>query len=673
MDLMTIPLRDDFRTGAPSTAAPWPWEKTSTDADDERLFSGADLPSTPTRFIGRVVRGPYRVGLGLMVAGEAIHATCGVLLPSALSRIITAVTSNHAEPAAVLDQASRPVFLFATLCAGEAVFGRINSAVQLRLAPRQRQYIARALFDYLHRHSHRFFSENFAGALAHRISEVSHGTNQVLWAAITEFWPIAIVISVANVLLLRANLWLGAFTLLWSVTFVSISVLLARRTQPLAHAASSARSHTVGYVVDSVSNQAAVRLFSRHQHEKSLLDSAYARELGTVLRSNLAMERVRWFQFGASAVLKAGTVGLAVWLHARGAIGVGQFVMAVSLALLIIGEVRNLSRRFLELFEYLGNVGSGVRAILRPHELVDAPGAIDRRVEAADIAFEQVQFAYADGAPVFDHLTVKIPHGQRVGLVGLSGSGKTTFVSLLLRLYDPLAGCIRVGGHALPTYTQASLRRQIGLIPQDPTLFHRTLRENIRYGRPDASDLEVERAAARAHAHDFILETPGGYDAEVGERGVKLSGGQRQRIAIARVILKDAPVLVLDEATSSLDSITEHQIQSALDDAMDGKTVIVIAHRLSTIAHLDRILVFSRGRIVEDGSHAELLARRGEYQRLWVRQSGGLLPQDGEAALGRLASNAPDSGFEENRTPRVNLEQARDSDEVVGDPRPEPA
>ncbi|HTV20115.1 MAG TPA: ABC transporter ATP-binding protein [Polyangiaceae bacterium] len=591
------------------------------------LVPGAALPSTPLGFIGLVLRGRYRWGLGVMVLGEAVHASCGILLPFALSRIITGVTSHQGDPRAVLRQVSGALVAFAGLCAGEALFGRLNSAVQLRIAPRQRQYIARALFDYLHRHSHRFFSENFAGALAHRISEVSHGTNQVLWAAITEFWPIAIAIGVANALLASTHVWLGTFTLLWSVAFVSISVLLARRTQPLAHAASNARARTIGQVVDSVSNHAAVRLFARHDHERRLIDRSYAAELETVLISNLAMERVRWFQFGASAVLKAGTVALAVWLYAQGAIDVGAFVMAVSLALLVISEVRNLSRRFLELFESLGNVGSGVRAILRPLELVDASGAGDRTVGNADIEFDAVRFTYADSAPVFRDFSVRISSGQRVGLVGLSGSGKSTFVSLLLRLYDPQGGCIRIGGAALPDYSQRSLRRQIGLIPQDPTLFHRTLRENIRYGDPDASDAAVEEAARSAHAHGFISELPEGYDAEVGERGVKLSGGQRQRIAIARVILKNAPILVLDEATSSLDSITEHQIQKALDAAMADKTVIVIAHRLSTIAHLDRVLVFARGEIVEDGTHHELLARRGEYYRLWRRQSGGVLPE----------------------------------------------
>jgi ATP-binding cassette subfamily B protein len=637
------------------------------------MFPEADLPATPLRFILHVVRGHYRWGLALMVLGEAVHATCGILLPSALSRIITAVTSHQGVPAEVLAKVSGSVWLFAGLCAGEAVFGRLNSALQLRVAPRQRQYIARALFNYLHRHSHRYFSENFAGALAHRIAEVSHGTNQVLWAAITEFWPIAIVIGVANGLLCTTNLWLGSFTLIWSLAFVSISIVLARRTQPLAHAASSSRSRTVGHIVDSVSNQAAVRLFSRHEHERQLLDSTYARELVTVLRSNLAMERVRWFQFGASAVLKAGTVILSVWLYTRGAIGVGDFVMAVSLALLIIAEVRNMSRRFLELFESLGNVGSGVRAILRPYEIRDAAGASDQAIGDAGIRFEDVGFAYADGTRVFERLSVAIPAGQRVGLVGLSGSGKSTFVSLLLRLHDPSSGCIEVGGTPLTAYTQSSLRAQIGLIPQDPTLFHRTLRENIRYGNPSASDAEVELAARRAHADEFIRETPGGYDAEVGERGVKLSGGQRQRIAIARVILKDAPILVLDEATSSLDSVTEHRIQAALDEAMKQKTVIVIAHRLSTIAHLDRVLVFSRGRIVEDGTHADLLARGGEYFHLWSRQSHGVLPHAAGATEPAARPAAGNDGTPSRGEGSRAEDGGRVADEIVAEPGLSPA
>jgi ATP-binding cassette subfamily B protein len=590
------------------------------------LPTGPDLPNTPFGFIWYVARGRYRGWLLLLVLGEALNATCGILLPYALSKIVGGVTRPQFARADALQTLLGPLLLFCGLCFGELVFGRVNAALHLRLAPRQRQYVSRALFHYLHRHSHRYLTERFAGALAHRISETSHGVNNVLWALITELWPIAIVIGVANLLLIRASPWLGLFTGLWSVGFIAISLILSRRTQPLAFAASNARSHTVGMVVDSVSNHATVRLFARLAHERERLDRAYATELATVLRANLAMEHVRLFQFAASTVLKAGTVTVALLLLSRGAIDVGQFVMAMSLALLIIAEVRNLSRRFLELFESLGNVASGVRAIFRPHELVDQPTATAQRLVRGAIAFAQVSFRYPNGADVFRKLSVSIPAGQRVGLVGLSGSGKSTFVSLLLRLYDPQAGSIRIDGHDLRTLTQDSLHEQLGLIPQDPTLFHRSLRENIRYGRLDATDAEVETAAARAHASDFIGALPEGYDAQVGERGVKLSGGQRQRIAIARVILKNAPVLILDEATSSLDSITEQMIQDALDEVMLDKTVIVIAHRLSTIAHLDRILVFSDGMIVEDGQHAALLAQRGAYHRLWSRQSGGLLP-----------------------------------------------
>jgi ATP-binding cassette subfamily B protein len=500
--------------------------------------------------------------------------------------------------------------------------------------------VARSLFHHLHRHSHRYLTENFAGSLAHRISETSYGVNQVIFAIVTEFWPIAIILIVSNGLLLAAQGWLGLFTSLWSAAFVFASLQLSRRTLPLAAAASTARSQTIGGIVDSVSNHATVRLFAAQGHEQERLVQAHAGELQTVLRANRAMERVRLLQFAASAILKAGVVAASVWLWSRGKLGVGQFVMAVSLSLLIISEARNISRRFLEFFEALGNVGSGVRAILQPHEIQDPPSALPLRPSQGGIEFRSVSFAYVDGSEVFRNLSVKIPGGQKVGLVGLSGSGKSTFVSLLLRLYDPQSGQICIDGQDLRSLTQDSIHSQIGLIPQDPTLFHRSLRENIRYGRPQATQEELDAATQQARASEFLRDIPGGLDAEVGERGVKLSGGQRQRIAIARVVLKNPPLLVLDEATSSLDSLTERAIQDALDEVMDGKTVIVIAHRLSTIAHLDRILVFDRGEIVEDGSHQELLRNRGAYFRLWSQQIGGRLPEESAAAHSRSRASA---------------------------------
>jgi len=575
-----------------------------------------------------------------MLLGETGNAACGILLPYALGRIITHVTRSQAPPSTILTTLAGPIVLFALLCLGELVCGRISSAVQLRVAPRQRQYVARSLFHHLHRHSHRYLTENFAGSLAHRISETSYGVNQVIFAIVTEFWPIAIILIVSNGLLLAAQGWLGLFTSLWSAAFVFASLQLSRRTLPLAAAASTARSQTIGGIVDSVSNHATVRLFAAQGHEQERLVQAHAGELQTVLRANRAMERVRLLQFAASAILKAGVVAASVWLWSRGKLGVGQFVMAVSLSLLIISEARNISRRFLEFFEALGNVGSGVRAILQPHEIQDPPSALPLRPSQGGIEFRSVSFAYVDGSEVFRNLSVKIPGGQKVGLVGLSGSGKSTFVSLLLRLYDPQSGQICIDGQDLRSLTQDSIHSQIGLIPQDPTLFHRSLRENIRYGRPQATQEELDAATQQARASEFLRDIPGGLDAEVGERGVKLSGGQRQRIAIARVVLKNPPLLVLDEATSSLDSLTERAIQDALDEVMDGKTVIVIAHRLSTVAHLDRILVFDRGAIIEDGSHQELLQNRGAYFRLWSQQIGGRLPEESAAAHSRSRASA---------------------------------
>jgi ATP-binding cassette subfamily B protein len=268
---------------------------------------------------------------------------------------------------------------------------------------------------------------------------------------------------------------------------------------------------------------------------------------------------------------------------------------------------------------------------VKSHEVVDAPGAQPVPIERGRIEFQDVSFGYTSEQLIFEHLDVVIPAGQRVGLVGFSGSGKSTFVSLILRLYDPQGGKILIDGHDIRALTQESLHSQLSLIPQDPNLFHRTLMENIRYGRLEATDEEVVDAARKAHADGFIRGIKGEYSSLVGERGVKLSGGQRQRIAIARVVVKNAPILILDEATSSLDSITEQAIQETLNEVMQGKTVIVVAHRLSTIAHLDRILVFDQGRIVEDGTHEQLLALGGSYHRLWSRQAGGFVLDDGAA------------------------------------------
>ncbi|MDR2678030.1 MAG: ABC transporter ATP-binding protein/permease [Zoogloeaceae bacterium] len=604
------------------------------------------LPPRPLGFTLYFVRNrlPWYVSMLLL---EGCHALCGILLPYAIARIVGIVTGMGSAFAGWPQALSLPLLFFVALGAGEVLFSRAAGTLQFYFMPMQRQSVTRALYAYLQQHSHRYLSDNFAGALAHRIAETAMGVNQIMTAIIFDFWPVALVFSVSVGLLLHADLHLALFVLAWVVAFVGISWWLATRCRPYAIQSAAARSTTTGKLVDSVTNLFSARLFARLDFERANLDEQLACELKAVRRAMWYSERVRWFQFIAAAVLKIGILYYALVLWSRGKIGVGEFVLATGLALHIINEARNLSRRFLEFFEFIGNVYNGVHTLIQPHELIDRPGAQPARLQRGDIEFVRVRFGYAPQLPIFDGLSLHIPAGQRVGLVGFSGSGKSSFVNLLLRLYELQDGRIAIDGHDIRDLPQENLHAQIGLIPQDPSLFHRTLMENIRYGRIEASDEEVIEAAKRAHAHEFITQMPEGYAAMVGERGVKLSGGQRQRIAIARVILKNAPVLILDEATASLDSLTEKAIQETMDEVMHGKTVIVIAHRLSTIAHLDRILVFDHGRIIEDGRHAELLARGGTYHRLWSGQAGGFL--SGDDAPARSAAEELD--FQEELKP----------------------
>ncbi|MDB4990598.1 MAG: msbA6 [Myxococcaceae bacterium] len=580
------------------------------------------LPATPFRFICHFVA-QFRGWYLAMVVLETAHALCSISLPYALARIIKGVSAASGSPQQVVASLSQPLTLFVVLALGEVIFARAGGACQITTGPRQRQNVTRQMYTYLQYHSQRYLSENFAGALAHRVGETAMGVTQTLWSIIFDFYPIAIAFAMSVYLLSRAHATLGWFVGGWAVLFVAASYWLARRSQPYALKASSARSETAGKLIDSVSNLTSAKLFARLEYERAYLDDQLRIELRAVRRSTWYSERIRWFQFSAAALLKVGVLYFALELWASAQIGMADFVMAMSLSFLIINDARNLSRRFLEFFEFIGNVENGVYTIVLPHELVDVKDAAAPVIARGQIDITGLEFAYGKANKVFDKLALHIPAGQRVGLVGSSGSGKSSFVSLLLRLYEAQAGSICIDGVDTRTMTQDALHAQLSLIPQDPTLFHRTLRENIRYGRIDATDAQVVAAAERALAHEFITQMPEQYESMVGERGVKLSGGQRQRIAIARVILKDAPILILDEATSSLDSITERAIQEALDHVMRDKTVLVVAHRLSTIAHLDRILVFDQGRIVEDGSHSELLARRGAYWALWSNQSAG--------------------------------------------------
>ncbi|MCH8104733.1 MAG: ABC transporter ATP-binding protein [Proteobacteria bacterium] len=569
-----------------------------------------------------------RYTLAAIFVFEAGQAACTILLPYAVKEIIDAVTLAKQTGADIFATSSNALILFAALNIGIVLFSRASGAMLVLTGPKLRREIRRSLFSYLQHHSHRYFISHFAGSLASRIAEVSMSCMHALWTIAFDFYPLIIKSMVALIILFYANGDLALVLSLWLGVYIYVSYLLAKRCRIYAQDFAAARSLVTGKIVDSVTNVMNAKMFARRQYEEDYLTDYLNHEVNHALRTYWYMEKLRWFQFTAAMVLMLGIVGYALKIWSEGNMTVGEFSMVAGLAILLVEAARGLSRSFLEFFEYIGNISDGVSVFIQPHEIVDIHDAPALKADRGEIAFNDVSFIYHEGLRVFEHLDVTIESKQQVGLVGFSGSGKSTFVNLILRLFEPQSGTIKIDGQNILNVTQDSLRESVSMIPQDPQLFHRSLMENIRYGRLDASDDEVIEAAKKAHAHEFILQMGKKYESLVGERGVKLSGGQRQRIAIARAILKDCPILILDEATSSLDSVTEKKIQLGLENLMKGRTVVVVAHRLSTISHMDRILVFDQGKIIEDGSHRQLLQRNGHYAHLWNMQAGGFLPEE---------------------------------------------
>ncbi|WP_047276414.1 ABC transporter ATP-binding protein [Pseudomonas lundensis] len=562
--------------------------------------------------------------IALLQIGAAMTAT---LMPYAIGRITGAVSEGVWDNVD-LWQASLPALgLLFGLAVAQMLFARGATLCMIMVRPQQKIRIIRELFAYLQHHSPRYFSEHFAGSLAHRISEGSIGLLEITWSLVVEMLPILVVLITSLVLLTLASPWLGLGLLLWVGAYSWLAFVLSRKAQVLASSHAQARSVTTGKIVDAVGNLSSIRLFARQGFELDYLTHYQNEEKQAAQRSFFYQEKIRLLQDSLSVVLRVGLVVLALYLWHVGKIDVGQLVMVATLGLMIVAQCSFLSMQFMHFFEFIGNIENSINTLLQPHEMPDRDNAVPARIEKGSIHFRDVSFGYTPDKPIFKHFNLDIRAGQRVGIVGFSGSGKSTLLSLLLRSYDPQSGTIEVDGLDIQGMTQQSLHTHIALIPQEPGLFHRSLRENIGYGDVNASDAQIILAAKRAHAHAFITQMPEGYEALIGERGVKLSGGQRQRIAIARALLKNAPIMVLDEATASLDSETESLIQGSLDDIMADKTVLVVAHRLSTIAHLDRIVVLDKGQIVEDGSHSQLLERRGLYYRLWQRQSDGLLSE----------------------------------------------
>jgi ATP-binding cassette subfamily B multidrug efflux pump len=483
------------------------------------------------------------------------------------------------------------------------------------------------------RQSWSFFQNDFAGRIAQRVMQTGPSLRESVVSATTAVWYILVYGGGAILLLASNDARLAIPVLLWFVGYAALLRRFVPRLRTRSRRMSETRSALTGRVVDSYTNILTVKLFARPRDEDEFVRASID-DLTDAHRQQVQLTTLLGLCLAVlNASMVVGTGGLAIWLWNDGRIAVGTVAMALPLTWHIAAIAGWVAQNITTIFENIGVVQEGMRTIAVPRQMPDRPDAVALQIARGAAHFEGVRFGYGTARGVLHGIDLSVAPGERVGLVGRSGAGKSTLVNLLLRFYEIEAGRILIDGQDIALVTQESLRAHIAMVTQDTSLLHRSIRDNIRYGRMQASEWEVRRAAAQAHALEFIegLEDwygRRGFDAHVGERGVKLSAGQRQRIALARVILKDAPILVLDEATSSLDSEVEAAIQEQLDSLMRGRTVIAIAHRLSTIARMDRLVVLDQGRIAEEGTHAQLLARGGTYARLWHRQSGGFTDVD---------------------------------------------
>lgn len=480
-----------------------------------------------------------------------------------------------------------------------------------------------------------FYQDEFAGRITTKVMQTALAVRDTVFVLADVL--VAMGVYVATLLVLAAVLdsQLMLPFLLWLALYIGALAFFVPRLGRVGKAQADARSLMTGRVTDAYTNIATVKLFSHTQREAGFARAAMKEFLGTGYDQMRLVSAFEIVNHALSMGLTAGMAGMGLWLWSQGAIGVGTVAAATAMALRLQGMSHWIMWEMTSLFENIGTVQDGMKTLSRPRAVVDAAGATALNVPRGEVRFEHARFSYgrlpADGGRrVIDDLSLTVAPGEKIGLVGRSGAGKSTLVNLLLRFHDLEGGRILIDGQDIAHVTQDSLRAHIGMVTQDTSLMHRSVADNIAYGRPDAGMEAIRAAAERAEAHDFIQDLADahgrrGYEAHVGERGVKLSGGQRQRIAIARVMLKDAPILLLDEATSALDSEVEAAIQASLYRLMEGKTVIAIAHRLSTIAAMDRLIVIDEGRIVEEGDHRSLLARGGLYARLWAHQSGGFL------------------------------------------------
>lgn len=568
------------------------------------------------------------IGFVIITLASLVNAISSTVWPYVTGNLVDAFVGYSGDMGHAFEALRKPILIAFCFWVIIEVLSRLRGYSLANVMPKFQAAVRLSAFKYVSQHSHSYFVSNYVGGIANRISDLPRGAQMVVDVLITIFIPVLVAIILSCSFFFSVNPYLALILSSWLGLHLIILFIMCKEAAKRSRAQSEARTYLQGKIVDTISNHLNVRLFTHHQLEEERINEISDDERDK-LKSTL--------QYVETIKLVLGIMGI-FWMAAlfyttfkfwsTGVISIGEIVLVINSTLNLMAQMGVAAEEMTYLIREIGVCQQALKIFQDPIAVNDVPNASKLKVKQGTIKFDHVTFRYRHNENMFYDQSLIIHGGQKIGLVGFSGSGKSTFANLILRLYEIDSGKITIDEQDISQVTAKSLRKNISFIPQDPILFHRTVIDNIKYGNIKATEEEAIEAAKKAGCHDFILSLDEGYNTIVGERGTRLSGGQRQRIAIARAILKDAPIVIMDEATSALDSVMERQIRDSLKYLMEGKTTLIIAHRLSTLLHVDRILVFDKGEIIEDGPHEELLRNKGHYSLLWSLQHDGLLPDN---------------------------------------------